>query len=103
MALGFFSGSLPAQDYLVSTPNTSLLINATPGEKVKTQYYGSKIESRDIQGIYDTGTAFNADGYPTFGLHTMGEKAMAVTFPDGNMSLDLMSSKPNNIRQKTEK
>lgn len=90
MALGFFSGSLPAQDYLVSTPNTSLLINATPGEKVKTQYYGSKIESRDIQGIYDTGTAFNADGYPTFGLHTMGEKAMAVTFPDGNMSLDLM-------------
>ncbi|WP_349905686.1 alpha-galactosidase [Bacteroides caccae] len=90
MALGFFSGSLPAQDYLVSTPNTSLLINATPGEKVKTQYYGSKIEPRDIQGIYDTGTAFNADGYPTFGLHTMGEKAMAVTFPDGNMSLDLM-------------
>ncbi|WP_303005554.1 alpha-galactosidase [Bacteroides congonensis] len=89
-ALGFFSSSLFAQDYLVSTPNTSLLITATPGEKVKIQYYGSKIEPQNIQGVYNAGLAFNTDGYPTFGLKTMGEKAMAVTFPDGNMSLDLM-------------
>ena len=89
-ALGLFSSSLFAQDYLLSTPNTSLLITATPGEKVRTQYYGSKIEPQNIQGIYNAGLAFNADGYPTFGLKTMGEKAMAVTFPDGNMSLDLV-------------
>ena len=44
-ALGFLSSSLFAQDYLVSTPNTSLLIKATPGETVKIQYYGSKIEN----------------------------------------------------------
>ena len=37
-ALGFLSSSLFAQDYLVSTPNTSLLIEATPGETVKIQY-----------------------------------------------------------------
>lgn len=90
MTLGLFSGSLFAQDYLVSTPNTSLLIKATPSEKVKIQYYGSKIGSNEIQGIYNAGLAFNADGYPTFGLNTMGEKAMAVTYPDGNMSLDLI-------------
>ena len=90
ITLGLFSSSLPAQDYLVSTPNTSLMIKATPGEKVKIQYYGSKIGVNDIQSIYNTGVAFNADGYPTFGLQTMGEKAMAVTQPDGNMSLDLM-------------
>ena len=88
-ALGFLSSSLFAQDYLVSTPNTSLLIKATPGETVKIQYYGRKIENSDIQGIYDAGMVFNADSYPAFGLHTMGEKAIAATQPDGNMSLDL--------------
>lgn len=88
-ALGFLSSSLFAQDYLVSTPNTSLLIKATPGETVKIQYYGSKIENSDIQGIYDAEMVFNADSYPAFGLHTMGEKAIAATQPDGNMSLDL--------------
>lgn len=88
-ALGFLSSSLFAQDYLVSTPNTSLLIKATPGETVKIQYYGSKIENSDIQGIYDAGMIFNADSYPAFGLQTMGEKAIAATQPDGNMSLDL--------------
>lgn len=88
-ALGFLSSSLFAQDYLASTPNTSLLIKATPGETVKIQYYGSKIENSDIQGIYDAGMVFNADSYPAFGLHTMGEKAIAATQPDGNMSLDL--------------
>lgn len=88
-ALGFLSSSLFAQDYLVSTPNTSLLIKATPGETVKIQYYGNKIENSDIQGIYDAGMVFNADSYPAFGLQTMGEKAIAATQPDGNMSLDL--------------
>lgn len=88
-ALGFLSSSLFAQDYLVSTPNTSLLIKATPGETVKIQYYGSKIENSDIQGIYDAGMVFNADSYPAFGLQTMGEKAIAATQPDGNISLDL--------------
>ena len=88
-ALGFLSSSLFAQDYLVSTHNTSLLIKATPGETVKIQYYGSKIENSDIQGIYDAGMVFNADSYPAFGLQTMGEKAIAATQPDGNMSLDL--------------
>ena len=88
-ALGFLSSSLFAQDYLVSTPNTSLLIKATPGETVKIQYYGSKIENSDIQGIYDAGMVFNADSYPAFGLQTIGEKAIAATQPDGNMSLDL--------------
>lgn len=86
----FFSSSLLAKDYLISTLNTSLLVKAVPGEKVKTQYYGSRISLNDIQSVYDAGIAFEADSYPTFGLQTMGEKAMAATQPDGNMSLDLV-------------
>lgn len=96
LALGLFSGQLPAKDYLISTPKTSLLINATPEKKVKIQYYGSKIETAHIESVYSTGLAFDADGYPAFGLQTMGEKAIAATQPDGNMTLDLIV---DNVRQ----
>lgn len=84
------SDMLNAKDYLISTPNTSLLITATPGEKSKFQYYGSRIAENDIQEIYDSGIAFGVESYPVFGLNTPGERAMAVAHSDGNMSLDLV-------------
>lgn len=90
LLLGGLCSSSVAKDYLVSTPNTSLLITAVPGEKSKFQYYGSRIEERDIQGVYDSGQAFGVESYPVFGLNTPGERAMAVAHADGNMSLDLV-------------
>ena len=33
-----------AQDYLISTPNTSLLLTAKPGEAARIHYYGTRIE-----------------------------------------------------------
>ena len=90
VALGVLSGNLSAKDYLLSTPNTSLLITANPGEKSKYQYYGSRISEKDIQGIYDSSLAFGVESYPVFGVNTAGERAMAVTHADGNMSLDLV-------------
>ena len=74
LLLGGLCSSSVAKDYLVSTPNTSLLITAVPGEKSKFQYYGSRIEERDIQGVYDSGQAFGVESYPVFGLNTPGER-----------------------------
>ena len=90
LTLGTCACGLHAKDYLISTPNTSLLITATPGEKSKFQYYGSRISEQDIQGVYDSGLVFGVESYPVFGLNTTGERAMAVAHPDGNMSLDLV-------------
>ena len=90
LTLGTCACGLHAKDYLISTPNTSLLITATPGEKSKFQYYGSRISEQDIQGVYDSGLVFGVESYPVFGLNTPGERAMAVAHPDGNMSLDLV-------------
>lgn len=90
MAMGLLiSAPLLSKDYLISTPRTSLLITANEGEKSKMQYYGVSITSVQIQNIYDAGLAFEADSYPAFGLQTVGEKAVAITHADGNMSLDL--------------
>ena len=90
LALGTLSGLLHAKDYLISTSNTSLLITAAIGEKSRFQYYGSRISEKDISAIYDSGLAFGVESYPVFGLNTSGERAMAVTQADGNMSLDLV-------------
>lgn len=90
LALGVLSSGSYAKDYLISTPNTSLLITATPGEKAKFQYYGGRISEKEIQSIYDCGQAFDVESYPVFGVNTPGERAMAVTHADGNMSLDLV-------------
>lgn len=89
LVLGVFSSGSHAKDYLISTPNTSLLITATPGEKSKFRYYGGRISEKEIQEIYDCGLDFDVESYPVFGINTPGEKAMAVTHADGNMSLDL--------------
>lgn len=90
MAMGLLiSAPLLSKDYLISTPRTSLLITANEGEKSKMQYYGVSITPVQIQNIYDAALAFEADSYPAFGLQTVGEKAVAITHADGNMSLDL--------------
>lgn len=90
MAMGLLiSAPLLSKDYLISTSRTSLLITANEGEKSKMQYYGVSITPGQIQNIYDAGLAFEADSYPAFGLQTVGEKAVAITHADGNMSLDL--------------
>lgn len=99
-AMGLLSSSLFAKDYLISTPETSLLITANVGEKSKIQYYGVAISPNQIQSIYDTGLALNAESYPAFGLQTVGEKAIAITQPDGNMSLDLAVDTVYDIRLK---
>lgn len=90
LVLSTFSSTLGAKDYLISTSNTSLLITATPGEKSKFQYYGSRMSEENIRSIYDSGLALDVESYPVFGLNTPGERAMAVTHADGNMSLDLV-------------
>lgn len=90
IAMGLLvSHPLLAKDYLISTPETSLIVTANKGEKPKIQYYGVFIASNQVQGVYDAGLAMNADSYPAFGLQTVGEKAVAMTQADGNMSLDL--------------
>ena len=84
------SGQSFAKDYLISTPNTSLLLTAEPGHKSMFRYYGSRIETADIQSIYASGRAFGSQSYPVFGISTSGERAMAVIHADGNPSLDLV-------------
>lgn len=83
------AGSALADNYVISTPNTSLVITANKKQKAYIQYYGSRISKDDINSLFDSRSVMWQDTYPTFGLHSSGEKALYVTHSDGTMSTDL--------------
>ena len=63
--------SLKAEDFLLSTPNTSLLLEANKDKSLHLQYYGTRIESSS-EG-YNSGTALWQLAYPSFGIETWTE------------------------------
>lgn len=81
--------ALMAQEIRLNTPNTTLILNNSDG-KARIVYYGPAVAQT-------TGTAemraarmtFDSETYYAFGVRSTGEKAVAVTMPDGSMTLDL--------------
>ena len=84
----FLSLPVKAEDYLISTPQTSLLLSGNKGEKLYFQYYGSYIDSE--KDVYNSGTEMREPVYPAFGINCVTEPAIQVTHCDGNMSLELL-------------
>lgn len=78
-----------AHDYVLSTEKTSLVVNAQVGRPAYIQYYGSRLTTDDTEQVYAAGQARWHNSYPTFGIHSGGEKALAVTQADGSMTVDL--------------
>lgn len=81
----FFCPKAEAETVNVSTPSTSLLLDATKGKPLKFLYYGDA-----TSGNADVLSSVRPlDAYPVYGLTSLRETAMSVTHPDGNMTLDL--------------
>ena len=72
----------------VSTPETSLVVDATKGEKGKLLYYGKSLSEADLSTLTDAG-GDPLDILPAYGLYPENEAAVALTHADGNMTLDL--------------
>ena len=88
MALTMFSGAANAENYSLSTPKTSLVVDATKGGAFKFVYYGDKIAAADIATLQAGGTA-GKDAYPVYGLIGASEAALSVRHADGNMTLQM--------------
>ncbi len=80
--------ALAAQaDYVhITTPNTSMVIDANVGQPAKFVYYGDKLTGNDLSTMSNAGAPWR-DAYPTFGLTSGQETAMSVTHADGNITL----------------
>ena len=83
-----FSGGLFAQTVAVSTPHTSLVIEASVGGELKQIYYGSKLTDGELENITASGNAA-LPVYPVYGMNCQSETALAVKHDDGNMSLQM--------------
>ena len=73
----------------ISTSRTSLVLDASEGQKLMMLYYGDRLSEDDVRNLKAAG-AFNAEAYPAYGMSGASETALAVTHSDGNMSTDLI-------------
>ena len=82
-----------AESYLISTPHTSMLLEGSPGQTLRFLYYGSKVESTEVEAIKASNTLPWADAYPAFGYGYDPDPALTLRQPDGQMALQMVMEK----------
>ncbi len=88
-----------ADNVCVSTPSTSLVVDATKGKELKFLYYGQHLSATDINNLESSGTPGLA-AYPVYGMTGASQWALAVKHADGNMTLKM---KVESVEKKQEK
>lgn len=87
----FLAASTSAATYAdiinISTPSSTILLDAKRGNALKYLYYGKKLTADDMNSVATTSS--QTDFYPVYGLGGSCKTALAATMPDGNMTLDL--------------
>ena len=76
-------GMLRAENILLSTRNSSLLLTAEKGKTPLFQYFGARVASPD--DILASGAAFGDAAYPQFGAQCYREVAIQATHGDGSI------------------
>lgn len=71
----------------ISTPLSTILLDAKRGKALKYLYYGKKLTADDMNSV--AATSSQTDFYPVYGLGSSCKTALTATMPDGNMTLDL--------------
>ena len=89
---------MAAETVEISTPHTSLVLDATKGQELKQLHYGDRLTAADLAGLNDAGGAQYA-AYPVYGTICQGETALAVRHTDGNLSLQM---EVTGVSKKTE-
>ena len=74
-----------AEQVVLQTKNTTMVLNVENGKQPQYVYYGSKLSSYDLQHLQMPVNG-RMDAYPVYGLNTPAEAALAMKHADGNMS-----------------
>lgn len=78
-----------AENIHISTPKSSLVLEATEGAPLKFIYYGNALGDADYENLSAaTGRTYNA--YPVYGLFPQSEAAFGAIHSDGNMTTDVV-------------
>ena len=76
-----------AKDYIISTPNTSMILSAEQGKPLYFRYYGSRAEIKEVR---DAGRMLRYDAYPAFGTRCDAPYAALVKQHDGDNAMKLV-------------
>ena len=88
MVMMSLTGVAHAENISVSTPATSLVVDATKGSPLKFVYYGDRLSDGDMSTLTSLSTT-GKDAYPVYGLGGASEAALSVCHADGNPTLQM--------------
>lgn len=89
-----------SDNYLISTSNTSMLLEGNKGEKLSFLYYGDKVENDEVEQVKASGLCLYSDAYPAFGFGYNPEPALTIMLPNGEMTLQLVLDKTETCTEK---
>ena len=87
LCLAFFTSR--AEQVVVQTKSTSLVLDVTKGQQPKYIYFGQRLSDRELQHLQQPVNG-RMEAYPAYGLNTPAEAALAMRHADGNMSTALV-------------
>lgn len=93
IALILMTVALPAmaEKVSVNTKGMSLILDVEKGKPAQYLYFGTKLNPNDLQNL-KVATDGRMDAYPTYGLNTPAEAALAMRHSDGNLSTALVAT-----------
>ena len=80
-----------AEKVSVNTKGMSLILDVENGKPAQYIYFGTKLNPNDLQNL-KVATGGRMDAYPTYGLNTPAEAALAMRHSDGNLSTALVAT-----------
>lgn len=85
----FASANAVYAEYVhITTPTTSMVVDANINDYIKFVYYGNRLDDSELGNLAEAGVSW-LPAYPVYGVECQREPAMSVTHPDGNMTLDM--------------
>ncbi len=81
-----------AEQVVVETKNTSLVLEVEKGQQPKYVYYGKKLNTQELQHLQHPTVFGRMEVYPAYGLNTPAEAALAMRHADGNLSTALAAA-----------
>ena len=89
LALVLISASMvKAEQVVLQTKNTTLVLNVEGNKQPQYVYYGTKLSAFDLANLQLPRNG-RMDAYPAYGMNCPAEVAIAMTHADGNMSTEL--------------
>ena len=80
-----------AEQVVIETKNTTMVLNVENNKQPQYVYYGTKLSGYDLQHLQVPRNG-RMDAYPAYGMNCPAEAAIAMTHSDGNLSTELYVS-----------